>query len=158
MPVKSEAGPGRKKLDNILNGVVNKEGKVGWFESAKYPDGTPVAYVASIQEFGSGSIPPRSFMRSTAAHKRDEWKDNMKKGADAIANGGETMSSVMEKVGLGAAGDIRKTIATLTEPPLKQATINARLSKMADGKTVGNLDKPLVETGHMLNTLTNTVE
>ncbi len=36
-----------RKLES--GGVVN----VGWFTNAKYPDGTPVAYVAAIQEYGA---------------------------------------------------------------------------------------------------------
>jgi hypothetical protein len=40
------------KIDAIGEGFANREAKVGWFSSDKYEDGTPVAYVAAIQEFG----------------------------------------------------------------------------------------------------------
>ena len=49
-------------LDINLKALAKIEGKVGWFESAEYPEGTPVAYVAAIQELGHGKIPPRPFM------------------------------------------------------------------------------------------------
>ena len=157
MDIKVIPGEGKKRLDNLLKGMSNREGKVGWFESAKYPNGTPVAQVAYWQEF-SIRDGLRSFMRTTRAEKGNEWSANIKKGAKAIASGGETMFSVMEKVGLGVAGDIRKKISEIDSPALEQATIDARLRKMADGVTIGNLTKPLVETANMMNTLTNTTE
>ncbi len=40
------------KIDKIGEGFKNREARIGWFESARYEDGTPVAYVATIQEFG----------------------------------------------------------------------------------------------------------
>lgn len=36
-----------------VNELDNKQSKAGWFESSVYPDGTPVAYVAAIQEYGA---------------------------------------------------------------------------------------------------------
>ena len=46
-----------KKIDEVA--------QVGWFENAKYPNGTLVAYVALIQENGASDgktiIPPRPF-------------------------------------------------------------------------------------------------
>lgn len=40
------------KIDAIGEGFANREAKIGWFPGARYEDGTPVAYVAAIQEFG----------------------------------------------------------------------------------------------------------
>lgn len=142
-----------------LNAMKNPKAEAGWFESAKYPDGTPVAYVATIQEFGSpkNSIPPRPFMRPTLAEKSGEWKALALRGAKAMARGNETIGTVMEKLGSKAAGDIRKTISNVNSPALKDATIKARLSKRANKKTVGNLTKPLVDTGLMLSTCTHKV-
>lgn len=136
------------------------QGKVGFFESAKYPDGTPVAYVASVQEFGyaEGGIPPRSFMRTTAAEQGKNWTDAFGKGAKAIARGTFTAHQVMDAVGQLAAGDIRKKISEITSPPLKDATIKARQRRYADKKTVGKLAKPLVDTAVMVNSVTNIVE
>jgi hypothetical protein len=149
-------GPGADRLHSILtqpDGV----GKTGWFESAKYEDGTPVAYVAAIQEYGdpTHNIPPRSFMRTTVAEKRTEWANLMRRGAQAIMAGGETMFSVLEKVSGKAAGDIRIKISRITEPPLKPSTIAARRSRSASGEAS---TKPLVDTGHMLATVSNAVE
>ena len=146
-------------LDKLLSGKV---GKVGWFAGSRYPDGTSVAYVATIQEYGYATdkqiIPPRPFMRPTIMEKRNEWRGIMRRGVKAVLRGDETIERVMEKIGLAAAGDVREKIRSIWTPPLAQATIQARLQKMANGVTIGNLDKPLVETGRMLASVTNVVE
>ena len=62
--------------------------------------------------------------------------------------------------GLGqlAAGDIRKKISEIQQPPLQEATVKARKRRYKDRKTTGNLTKPLVDTAVMVNSVTNTVE
>jgi hypothetical protein len=64
---------------------------------------------------------------------------------------------VLDVLGQQAAGDIRKSISRIASPPLKQATIDARLRKRADKTTLGKLDKPLVDTGTLLNAVTSEV-
>ena len=43
--------------------------RVGFLEGATYPNGTPVAMIAAIQEFGApkAGIPPRSYFRPLIA-------------------------------------------------------------------------------------------
>lgn len=132
-----------------LNDLV---GKVGFFEAAKYPDGTPVAYVASIQEFGSSAqnIPPRPFMRPAVAANSDKWAKAFGKGANAILKGRFTAAQVMASVCEDAAGEVRKAIAAVNNPPLAESTVAARRRGYADKKTTGSLTKPLVATGLMV--------
>lgn len=132
--------------------------KVGFFESAKYPDGTPVAYVAAIQEYGSGAIPPRSFMRTTIAEQSQEWSKQFGRASVAIIKGKIEPAAALEQLGALAAGDVKKKISEISSPPLKESTIAARLRKRADKKTVGKLTKPLVDTGIMLASVTHVVE
>lgn len=150
-------GPGYERLQNLLADGGNMVGKVGWVESAKYPDGTPVAYVAAIQEYGSpqNGIPPRPFMRPTIAEKQVEWSNVARVGARNILQNGATMSDALELIGLKASGDIRRTISNITSPALAMATLAARARRNASGQASS---KPLVDTGHMLQTLTNSVE
>lgn len=156
--VKRVKGAGSDKLKIAIADLGKKVGKVGWFSTSHYPDGTPVAYVAAIQEYGYKSIPPRLGMRATADQKRDEWSKIAESGAKAILAGTTSPQSVMELLGLKAAGDMRKHISTVTSPPLMPSTIRQRLSKKSNKKAVGSLTKPLVDTGILLGTLTNTVE
>lgn len=149
---------------------------VGWFESAKYESGAPVAGVAYVQEFGSDkrSIPPRSFFRTTAAEKKVEWAETSKSLAKAAANGKIKPEAVLELTGEAAAGHVRATISKITEPPLSQLTLLARMHRKeggaVTGKTIGQFakrvaegpqqisgvsTKPLVDTAIMLNTLTS---
>lgn len=160
MKTQRTPGAGAERLRLLLQGVSDKVGKVGFFPSSKYEDGTPVAYVAMIQELGypEGGIPPRSFMRTTMETKQAEWKDVAKQGAKAMLDGNVTGDQVLEAIGLKAAGDIRRTISQIQSPPLKQSTIDARRYARADKKTVGNLTKPLVDSGILLNAVTSTVE
>lgn len=53
----------KQAADNLKSG---KSLKVGFLEGATYPDGTPVAYIAAINEFG-GSANPLASRRFTFA-------------------------------------------------------------------------------------------
>jgi hypothetical protein len=160
MTIKREDGPGKKQLKIMLKNLGDKIGKVGWLDGSAYENGVTVAKVAAIQELGyePKNIPPRPFMRITIANKQQAWKRLAETGARAIAKGNSSIARVMESIGLKAAGEIRQTISKLQNPPLKQSTIDARLRRRANKKTVGNLTKPLVDTGLMLAALTNSVE
>lgn len=154
-----------------LKGFDNIVAKAGWFETNKYPDGTSVAFVASIHEYGAhftryGSkagdysviIPPRPFMRPTVIRERENWIRLIGQGAKACLAGKATPEGVLDMVAARAAGDIAKSISLVQAPPLKPATIKARLSKLSDRKTIGNLTKPLIDTGLMFNSVTHVVE
>lgn len=153
-------GIGIEKLEQALKNISGLTTKVGWFPGAKYADGTPVAYVATIQEYGSpmNNIPPRSFMRTTIAEKENEWAKLARSGAKAIIAGNASPIMVMEGLGLAASGDIKKKISEISSPALKDETIANRKRKLTKGNKVGALTKPLVETSLMISSLTSTVE
>lgn len=140
-----------------LEGVT---GKVGWFKDAKYEDGTPVAYVAAIQEFGSpgNNIPPRSFMRSTQSDKINEWRQAAAGASRQVLNNKMQAVQAMELIGMKAEGDIREKISQIDSPALRPATIKARQRRYAEKGGVGNLTKPLVDTGRMITSLTSKAE
>jgi len=132
--------------------------KVGFFESAHYPDGTPVANVAAIQEYGTvaGNIPPRPFMRPTIDQQKEAWSELFKKGAKLIFKGRLTTVQVLNGLGMVASGNCRETIASITEPELSDRTIEARRAKMTRGGTLSV--KPLVDTRVMITHLTYTID
>lgn len=138
-------------LAKELEGV---ETKVGWFETNKYPDGTPVAYVASIQEFGyaEGGIPPRPFFRPTIVAQSNAWANGIGQAARRVIAGSMTPFQAMDALGLAAAGDVRKAIADLTSPTLSKRTLAARK------KRGNNSTKPLVDTRVLMPTLTHQTE
>lgn len=145
----------------MVASVNQLEGKVGWFETARYPTGVPVALVAAVNEFGwpEHNIPPRLGMRATADAMRQAWAAVAEHAAKQMVNGKMTAWQAMELLGLKAAGDIRKHITEVTTPPLKVDTVKARLAGKKQGRVVSvSIAKPLVATGHLLTTLTNVTE
>lgn len=160
MKVKRTPGPGQKELKIALTGLDGKSGRAGWFESAKYPDGMPVAYNALIQEVGvpEKNIPPRLGLRNLVKVRKPAWRQIADSGVRAIMNGNQTIGGVMEGLGGAAAGDIRKRITEVTSPPLKPATVIARARKHSNFKGLKSWSiKPLIDTKLMLNTATHDV-
>lgn len=148
MSVRRVRGPARiSQAVAVLNGLDNLEGKTGWFESATYPDGTPVAYVATIHEHGAGHIPARPFMRPAVATYGRAWMELMGQGAKAALNGSVSAAAVLEAVTMRAAGDVGKAIQAVTSPALSPMTIARK-----------GFDKPLIDTGQMFQSVTGKVE
>lgn len=141
-----------EELAKRLEAFQGRVAKVGWFETARYPEGEQVASVALIQEFGApgANIPARPFIRPTIDAEGDKWKENIAKGVQAVVRGAVTADQVLEIVGQQAAGDIRKTISEVRSPPLADSTIAQR---MREGRT----DQPLNRTGLMIATCTSVV-
>lgn len=146
-------------LRQTVKALDGSQSKVGWFPSAIYEGGAPVAGVAYVQEFGSPSrgIPPRLGMRNTATEKWQEWAKTAETISRAAAQGKIAPGQVMEAVALAAEGAVRETITKVTSPALKQATIDARKRRLANGGAgaQASIGKPLVDTGILLNTLTS---
>lgn len=156
-------GPGRARLAAALKELGNKQGRVGWFASSQYQDGTPVAYVAAIQEFGyaPGGITPRMGLRAMASERQQRWAKVAEQGVKQVLDGRSTATEMMELIGAVAEGDIRKQIASVTEPLLKDTTLEARARRMGleDARFLTNTGaKPLVDSGYMLATVTHVVE
>jgi hypothetical protein len=142
--------------------------RVGFLENAKYADGTPVAMVAAIQEYGAprARIPPRPFFRNMIADKKGEWPKafaNLLKANDYDAR------LTLEQGGAAIAGQLRQSIIDLLAPPLSPVTLmlrkmfgnhpeairgrdvaEARRRVAAGESTAGVSTKPLVWTGHLL--------
>jgi hypothetical protein len=160
-----------KQLDGI-------ETRVGWFPSAVYGNGMPVAAVANIQEFGAGPIPPRPFFRTTVAAEKQAWSKYAAQGARAVLAGKLSPFQVMDGLGERAQEDVKETINQITAPPLSPITLELRAMKHKNpdlritGTLIGQVaakvkqpgyrlasgtpDKPLIDTKLLINTLTHT--
>lgn len=147
----------RAALELAIRELSTKQLRVGFFDTAKYEDGTPVAYVATIQELGypAGNIPARPFLRPTVEQQRDAWKRTLAAGAKRVIAGKMTYSSMLGQFGMQVAGEISQTIASVTSPALKASTIAARKSRRA---SPGVSTKPLVDTGLMIQSVSSKVE
>lgn len=120
--------------------------RVGFLENAKYPDGTPVAMIAAINEYGAPSRgqPPRPFFRNMINEKQGEWPEAI---ANLLRHHDMNAAEALEDAGITIEGQLRQSITDLTEPPLAPSTIRRK----------GHA-KPLIDTSHMLNSVGHEVK
>jgi len=141
---------GGDKLEAKLAELARQVGKparlrVGFLENATYPDGKQVAMIAAINEFGAPSrgIPPRPFFRNMVAAKRGEWSGAI---AQLLQANGYDAGRTMGIVGQVIAGQLRQSIRDTNAPPLAASTIARK-----------GFAKPLIDTGHMYNSINHEV-
>ena len=101
--------------------------------------------VGAVHELGSrdGRIPERSFMRSTFDARRDDYERGFKRSLGRVVDGTADIDTELGRLGLVVAGDIQETIATLTDPPLAQVTIDRKGSSkplIAEGRLKASVD------------------
>jgi len=154
------------KVNANLLGAINELSKkklaVGWGKNQKYPDGTPVAEVAATQEFGSPAdkIPPRPFIRPSIAEYQDKWVKSLVFTANKVFKKDMSVAVGYRLMGDVVSGDIRKTVSQIWSPKLAKRTIQARKERLADGgkAATAGIEKPLIDTGLMLNSLTSEIQ
>lgn len=133
--------------------------RVGWFEDSKYDDDTPIALVAFFQEYGTGrGIPQRPFMRPAEMKNKAKWEQIARQEIRKCIETNAPLTRAMAKLGLVVQGDIDREITSITQPPLAETTIKARLRRKGKKKATASIQKPLIDTGMMLASLTNKVE
>lgn len=134
--------------------------KVGLPAGKNYPDGTSIAYIGAIQEYGAPEqhIPPRPFMRLTRAAQAKNWAKLMTDAAQAIVQRKVSLNDALDVVGNVAAMDIVQTIANRVAPPLAPATVRARIrrARKANPKFGAKaipltISQPLVDTGALVS-------
>lgn len=143
MPIQKRQGPAAGKPQKLIRATKGLGVSVGFFASAKYEDGTPVAYVAAVHEYGLGS-PQRAFMRPTIAANGEAWT----KAVVGMLKKDSNPFNALTLMGTLAMGDIQTAIATLTSPPLSEATLYARQHRKSPPPNKSK--KPLVDTRYML--------
>lgn len=151
-----------KKTQHIdLAGIAKFMGghkvEAGFFESAKYDDGTPVAYIAAIQEFGhpEGNIPSRPFFRNAIKANEKKWQAASSQLMLSVIEGKLSKEQALDQLGAMIKGDIQESIIDGEFEPLKQSTLDARQSRK---RTAGVASKPLIDTGHMMRSVDYVVE
>ncbi len=144
--------------------------KVGFLSGARYPNGMSVAPVAAINNYGAprARIPPRPFFSNMVADKQKEWPKtlaNLLKTYD--------VNVALQLMGEGIKSQLQQSIIDTFSPPLSPVTLMLRKMKannpdlIVTGRTVGvaaaNVaagmsyagvsTKPLIATGHLLNSV-----
>lgn len=145
----------QKIRNNLLKGN-SKSVDVGFFEDAKYEDGTQVAYVAMLNEDGHingpdslvpGAVTPaRPFMRHHLADLGDEDRskliDLMRADLHLVAIGKKSWKSFYDKFGKIEVEDIQKVIEQWFIP------MNAPLTVQMKG-----FNKPLIDSETMIDSV-----
>lgn len=121
--------------------------RVGFLEGATYPDGTPVAQVAAVQEFGSLRktkdgrqwVRSRPFLRTAVATNKEEWA---KVFGIALRRSGYSAATALATVGQQMVSDIQESIVGFSTPPNAPSTIRQK-----------GYNNPLLRTRHMLRSV-----
>lgn len=137
---------GGDKMEAVLEAIAKRLGadpglRVGFLEGSKYPDGTPVAQAVAINEFGApaAGIPERPAFRNMVADSSPKWGKQL--GGVLVAAGYDA-DLALGRMGEYIAGQLQQSIVDLRDPPNAESTIARK-----------GFDKPLVETGHELNSV-----
>lgn len=159
----------RARLDEIAKSLDNGGTlRAGFLEGATYPDGTSVAMVAAIQEYGApaAGIPPRPYFRPTISGHSEEWGDLI---ASQLPAANYDAGKALKVVGEQIKGELQEAIASVDSPPLSDVTLMLRKMKsedqnlvvtgrtvgeaarrVAEGEAIGSVNsKPLQDTGFM---------
>lgn len=133
-----------QELQENIKGLTSKATlNVGFFESSRYTEGTYVAEVARIQEYGSIKIPPRPFFRNAIDNNMQKWLDFL--GRDLVNTNNAELS--YNRLGEMARGDIVESITQLDTPPNAPKTIARKGSS-----------NPLIDTGFLRANVTFKVD
>lgn len=171
MPVKVTGGDKYKEAVSDISRKLAKGGtvRIGFLANAKYPNGTPVAMIAAIQNFGAPrrGIPPRPFFSGMVKDKKDGWAPAI---AENLKRTNYNVAQTLELMGQGIKLQLQQSIIDTMAPALSPITVMLRGMKandtslmvtgrtvgeaarrVADGKTnYGASTKPLVDSGFML--------
>lgn len=173
---------GGEKLERRLAAIASKISRsavlrVGFLEGATYPDGTSVAQIAAIQNFGAPEkgIPPRPFFTKWLTEKSGNWGEALVNRL--VANDWDVKLS-LEQMGQGMAGQLRQALIDMNEPALSKVTLLLRerfpdhgdiefsdvlaawydIDNGVEPTISGTGAKPLVWTSVMLNSIDYEVE
>lgn len=168
---------GGEKLATRLKEIAEKlsqpkKVRIGFLENASYPDGTPVAMVAALQDGGAPKrgIPPRPFFRNMVKDESPSWPGKISRGIKA---NDYDVEKTLGQLGEDVKGALRESIIKINDPPLSPVTVMLRgmrandpslvvtgktvgeaAQRVADGKTnYGASTKPEIDSGHMLNSI-----
>lgn len=123
--------------------------------------------IMTVHEFGRPelNIPERSVFRSTFDANRKKYERELKAIGQRMITGEETAAAGLTMIGEEYRADmITKVKRGQIEPPLKQATVDARMEKggapaKRRAKKKGKTENvPLWDTGQMMGALTTVLE
>lgn len=131
----------RERLDLMAGSYT----KVGIQVGSKEIDGiTDLVTVAAANEFGTDTVPERSFMRSTFDEDKEQLATIKAAEAQAVLAGTKTVETSLALIGAYHAGRIQAKIHSHPPPPNAPATIAAK------GST-----GTLIDSGQLVQSITH---
>ncbi len=125
---------GFDKVRKALKAAGSRAVKVGVLGA----EGSDTVLVATYNEFGTETIPERSFLRSTMNTNRAKYRKGLQRALEAIIDGDLDPDRALGLIGLEIVKDIQATITELADPPNAEATIRKKGSS-----------NPLIDTGRL---------
>lgn len=136
--VKGHKGRGHVKV-GVQEGSGDHKGEGG--------EGLSVADVASFHEFGTDSVPQRSFIRAPIEANRGTIKDFQALLLREVILGKKTINQALGLIGEHAQADMIAAINSGIEPGLEQSTIDRKGSST-----------PLIDSGQLKQSIRYKVE
>lgn len=130
------------RLVRELEATGDKEVVVGIQQGATN-DGLLIAEYATWNEFGTRTIPSRPFMRSYFDSSIDDLTRFSARGIAMVISGRGTMNQFFNAAGVRMVNGVKKSINNGAWVPNSPVTIALKGS-----------DKPMIDTGVMLNSVT----
>lgn len=112
----------------------------------KGSEGVTLAQVAAVHEFGTDTIPRRSFIADTADENRRRYAKFLASHEVSVLTGRQTRRGALNLLGLVMVGDVKRRISAGIAPPLKPETIRRKGSST-----------PLIDTGQLRNSIMHEV-
>lgn len=154
--VKDNGKADREKLYQKFMGFESAFVSIGVHEGAgEYDDGTSVLEVALFNEFGTRSIPERSFLRSTIDENEsliNTWREELLR---KIIDEDWSVEKALEAIGFRIQTLIQNKIKSNVPPPNSPATIKRKQALGVLGKEVfEGRTSTLIESGLLLRSIT----
>ena len=129
--------PEGKKYFRELKKMTDMEIQVGFQGDQKYEDGTSIAQVAAINDFGASDIPERPFMRQSFENHEGELQAACDAAQRLVSSGGSA-EQALQQIGVVAKGLVQDEIVNGGFAPNAESTIKKKGS-----------EQPLIDTGTM---------
>lgn len=129
--------PEGKKYFRELKKMTDMEIQVGFQGDQKYEDGTSIAQVAAVNEFGASDIPERPFMRQSFENHEGELQAACDAAQRLVSSGGSA-EQALQQIGVVAKGLVQDEIVNGGFAPNAESTIEKKGS-----------EQPLIDTGTM---------
>lgn len=110
-------------------------------------ENSDLAEYAAANEFGTDTIPERSFLRTTVDENAAKYVKVIGKGIKRVLAGQARLHDEFDRLGLRVVRDVKRKIRAIKDPPNAPATVARK-----------GVNNPLIDTGRMRQSIDYVVE